>query len=100
MKIEFEAIGLKFRASVAYTAGEPNSRDELGWPSECDILTLDEIGSGKPCPAAFLMRSDVAEQIAEAAHQMADKVWPDYVAGRKAEAAIDRAEARKDWSAA
>ena len=101
MLITFEAIGLTFEAVVKYSPGEPASFDDPGYDSECEIASLtfpfSETGS---IHCWFLLDSDVAEQIYAAAHAAADEAWPSYVADSKADAAIDRLEEQKDWSAA
>lgn len=104
MFITFDAIGLSFEAVVKYLPGEESSFDDPGYPSECGIVLLKVRMVGffgyNLHDAIFLLQSDVGDQIQDAAHEAADAMWPIHKAEAKAEAAIDRAEARKDWSAA
>ena len=99
MHITFEAIGLKFEAVVKYSPGEPANFVDPGYDSECEITHL-YVNQALGICCMYLLNSDVAEQIHQAAHTAADEAWPSYVADRKADAAIDRLEEQKDWSAA
>ena len=100
MHITFEAIGLKFEAVVQYSPGEPANFVDPGYDSECEIERLFVLHDSRVSGAFWLLSSDVAEQIHQAAHAAADEAWPSYVEDRKADAAIDRLEDQQDWSAA
>ena len=101
MFITFDAIGLSFEAVVKYLPGDESSFDDPGYPSECTILSLSvKVPDCGYVGCKYLLQSDVGDQIQDAAHEAADAAWPIHKADAKAESAIDRAEDRKDWSAA
>ena len=101
MFITFDAIGLSFEAVVKYLPGEESSFDDPGYPSECTIQAINvKVKDFGEVGCKYLLQSDIGDQIQDAAHEAADAAWPIHKADAKAEAAIDRAENRKDWSAA
>lgn len=81
MQITFEAIGLTFAADVSYHPGASGTQSEPIEPSNCiiEVLAVRMIRLGGIInlrDADYLLQSDVAGQIQDAAHEAADAAWP------------------------
>lgn len=80
MQITFEAIGLMFDAEVSYAPGAARTQDTPIVPSNCIIEQLEvrmiRLGGFNLHKADYLLQSDIAGQINDAAHEAADAAWP------------------------
>lgn len=71
MRISFKAIGVDFDALVDYDPGQESTPAAEAVPSTCEIKGL---WSGV-YSCHFLLISDIANQIIDAAHERADACW-------------------------